>query len=198
MPDHKAARGCRLSEITGWSLVQVAAFPGTAAAVETALAAAIGPGPIECGTLVRSGDFQLFRAAPNVTWVMSDIGAVPDIRLDPSQGCITPLTDGRRRFRIDGPSTRDALAKAVALDLDPASFGIGRAALTGIHHVPVFLARVDDDAYDIFMPRTFASDLVHWLADAALEFGVSLAVDGKPHGHAAERGQATHGLEAVA
>jgi methylglutamate dehydrogenase subunit D len=194
----KAKGGCRLREITTWSLLQVVAWPEQLAAVEAAVATAVGTVPRERGTLVRAGNCALFRVAPDVIWVLGDGRTMPEIRIDSAQGCTTKLTDGRQWFRIEGPNVRDALVKVVALDLDPERFGIGQAALTGMHHVPVFLCRIDEDAYDIFMPRSFARDLVHWLADAALEFGVSHVDEPPLAGLSAEGMRPARDLEAIA
>jgi heterotetrameric sarcosine oxidase gamma subunit len=178
MADGSCARGCRLREIAGWSLVQVVAWPDAAASVVAALSEATGlDAPAAGGVLAPAGTIALFRVSPGQFWVLNDAGAAPDVRIAAAQGCVTPLTDGRRRFRIEGPKARDALAKVVALDLDPARFAVGRAALTGVLHVPVFLCRVDHDAYDIVMPRSFAVSLLEWLADAGREFGASLPVE---------------------
>jgi heterotetrameric sarcosine oxidase gamma subunit len=193
-----AKGGCRLREITTWSLLQVVAWPDQVAAVEAVVATAIGAVPRERGALVRAGDCAVFRVAPDTIWMLCDGRTIPEIRIDSSQGCTTKLTDGRQRFRIEGPNARDALVKVVALDLDPAHFGIGQAALTGMHHVPVFLCRIDEDAYDIFMPRSFALDLVHWLADAALEFGASHPAEPPPPGQSAEGMHTARDLEAIA
>ncbi len=74
--------------------------------------------------------------------------------LPPAAGTVTLLSAGRVRLRIAGPQARDVLARGISLDLHPAVFQVGQSAQTGLHHTGVFLERVGDDSYEIYVLRT--------------------------------------------
>jgi sarcosine oxidase gamma subunit len=48
--------------------------------------------------------------------------------------------------------------------------------LTGHHHVPAALHRTGAQAFDIYVFTTYALDQLQALEDAALEYGVAIAV----------------------
>src|SRR5271163_543348 len=79
-------------------------------------------------------------------------------------------------IRITGLQARDVLAKGISLDLHPAVFQVGRGAQTGLHHTGVFLERVGDDSYEIYVQCSYAESIWEWLIDAALPFGYDVAV----------------------
>jgi hypothetical protein len=93
-------------------------------------------------------------------------------------GGLRPAATQWVRLRITGPTARDVLAKGISLDLHPKVFQIGRGAHTGLHHTGVFLERVEDESYEIYVPRTYAESIWEWLSDAALPFGYDVAVEG--------------------
>lgn len=164
-------RRVRLGEIRGWSLVQVAAFPGTVSRVASVLGA-LPDSPLE---VLYAGDSLLLRTGPDQIWVVGREGAGLEQRLQqavPSDmGAVAPLSHSRSRLFIEGAPARDVLMKGVPLDFHPDVFGIGQFAQTGIHHTPVLIHRTGTDRYEIYALRTFALTVWDWLIDAALEFG---------------------------
>lgn len=168
-------RRLQLGEVRGWSLVQIAAFPGTMARIESILGAV----PTMANEIMAAGDTVLLRIAPDQIWIIGPDASGLDARLqqaiDPADGAVTPLSHGRTRIFIAGGSARDVLMKGVPLDFHPEVFRVGHFALTGLHHTPVLIHRVDDDRYELYALRTFALTLWEWLADAALESGYDIA-----------------------
>ncbi len=65
------------------------------------------------------------------------------------------------------------LAKLFAIDFRAPAFPFGQAWLTGHHHVPCLLHRLDADAFDVYVFTTYARDQLETLIDAALEYGVA-------------------------
>jgi methylglutamate dehydrogenase subunit D len=160
-----------VKEIRGWWLVQVAGWRGSTAAIEQdiARACAITP-PAEVGGVATAGAITLIRVGPDRVWMVDGVGEVAAHMadaIDPTQGCITPLGEGRRRFRLSGKRVPDVLKSLVALDLAAPSFAPGRAALTMMHRVPVLLHRVADAAFDLYVPTTFSTSLEEWISEAA-------------------------------
>ena len=108
----------------------------------------------EFGLLARSGpeefmlvgDDPIDRAAMLRTLIGADIGSVTD------------LSHARCRIHIEGAQCRTLLNKLFALDLRETAFAIGDIAMTGTHHVPSTLHRLDADAFDLYVFSTYAYD----------------------------------------
>ena len=79
-------------------------------------------------------------------------------------------TDGRRGFVLSGRHALDVLAKAAALDLRSQTFPTLGAAHSMIAHIPALIVQ-RPDAYEILVPRSYASSFVAWLEEAAMEYG---------------------------
>jgi len=97
--------------------------------------------------------------------------------LSSSTGTVTLLSASRVRIRITGSAAREVLAKGMALDLHPAVFEVGRSAQSGLHHTGIFLERVGEDDYEIYVPRTYAEWIWDWLIDAVLPWGYDIQVE---------------------
>ena len=74
-------------------------------------------------------------------------------------------TDGLAVLRISGPRVRDTFAKGLPIDLDPRAFAVGDVASSILAHIGVTIWRVGETAYDVAVPRSFARDFWHWLAN---------------------------------
>ncbi len=170
--------GVVLVERRGLDIVTVAARRGQGAAIAAAVRDAFGLDlPV---TPRRVGDARLaFLWAGDARWT-----AVTDARDDRLEAAlrdrlcglaaITGQSDGRVVLRIAGPSARDVLGKAMAIDLHPRAFRPGDVALTQAFHIAVQLWRVDEATYDLSVARSFAGSLAAWLVAAAAEFGVEV------------------------
>jgi methylglutamate dehydrogenase subunit D len=89
--------------------------------------------------------------------------------------CVIDQSDGRAVLRIGGPRARDALAKGILIDLDPAAFLPGDAAVTACGHIGVHFWQIDaKPTYEFAISRSFAIAFWEWLAGAAAEFGIAL------------------------
>jgi methylglutamate dehydrogenase subunit D len=173
----RPATPLRLTEVRGWQLAQLTAFAPARVEFGRTLAAAFGADPpTEYCRGITHGASRLVRLTRDqYWWIGADDAALPRFAsgLSPAVGAVTFLSAGRVRLRIEGAAAREVLAKGIAIDLHPAEFRVGHSAQTGLHHIGLFLERSGDDAYELFIPRTFAATLSEWLVDAALSFGVS-------------------------
>jgi heterotetrameric sarcosine oxidase gamma subunit len=89
-------------------------------------------------------------------------------------GSVTDLSHARCYIDIDGNQSRNMLNKLFAIDLREASFPVGHVRLTGTHHVPCMLYRVEGDSFRMFVFSTYAYDQLATVMDASREYGVSL------------------------
>ncbi len=175
------SRRCRLGELRGSVLLQVAGFPATIAEVERVLPAVLGaPLPKALSETVAVGAGRVFRTGPEQFWIVGPSengdGAEAQLRqaIPPTVGAVTSVSHSRTRIVIDGACARDVLRKGIPLDFDPEVFRVDQAALTGLHHTPVLIHRAGADRYEIYAMRSFALSVWEWLADATLEFGYDI------------------------
>jgi len=174
-------RRCRLGELRGYVLLQVAGFPATIAEVERVLPAVVGaPMPKMLSETVAVGAGRVFRTGPEQFWIVGPAengdGAEAQLRqaIPAAVGAVTSLSHSRTRIVIEGAGSRDVLRKGIPLDFDPNVFKVDQAALTGLHHTPILIHRASADRYDLYAMRSFALSVWEWLTDAALEYGYDI------------------------
>lgn len=92
---------------------------------------------------------------------------------------VTDQSDANLVLDVCGPRVRDALAKGVALDLDPSVFKAGDAATTSVSHVGVTFWLRADGAYRFAAGRSFAPAFLRWLTASAAEYGFALSGTGR-------------------
>jgi heterotetrameric sarcosine oxidase gamma subunit len=177
----RGGRQLRLTEVRGWHLAQLATFPDQHAKFQECVRTLSGADlPAELYRGVTHNESRLVRITAQQYWWIS-VSSAPLLRLarelPPTAGTVTVLTASRVRIRITGPAARDLLAKGIALDLHPAVFQVGCSAQTGLHHTGVFLERVGEDDYEIYVPCSYAAWIWEWLVDAALPFGYDTVIE---------------------
>jgi methylglutamate dehydrogenase subunit D len=155
-PLGKAARFERsdttLSENAGFNLFQLSGD-------EKLLKKTLGKLPAKIGTAVQSENNTLFRVGPKQVWVLGE-----DFK-PPNNLYMTPLSSGRTRIVLDGKQARAVLAACVLIDFHRDHFKPGQFAMTGIHHTPVTIHCVGENAFHIYVLRTFALNVWEWLCD---------------------------------
>lgn len=127
------------------------------------------------GLLIRSGplEFMLIGAQAD-----PDRMAFWRSRVPAQIGSVLDLSHARVRVRVQGEKALDALSKLYALDFRPAAFPVGQVKLTGHHHIPCTLHRLAEKDFDLYFLSTYAHGQIAALADAALEYGVSVSGHG--------------------
>jgi len=155
-----------IAERAGFTLTQVA---GLGADFETKLTAMLGPLPQNVGSAQVNGSHTIFRTGPSQFWI---VGPETDQTATMLQGhcAVTPLSHSRVRISLAGAPARAVLAKLAPVDFHASAFTQASVALTGIHHTPVTVHCTGEDAFDIYVMRTFALNVWEVLTDAALEF----------------------------
>lgn len=81
-------------------------------------------------------------------------------------GAVTDLSSARRAWRITDPRAREWLAAGCRLDLDPAAFPAGRAAVTLVAQVPAMVVALPD-AWLLMVPASMGGHFDAWLRAAA-------------------------------
>jgi sarcosine oxidase subunit gamma len=82
-------------------------------------------------------------------------------------GSIVDVSANRTVLEIGGSKARQLLARGVAIDLDPRSFGPGRCAQTFLAKAQVIIERINDQpAFHVYVRTSFACYAAEWLLDA--------------------------------
>ncbi len=170
-----AGPGVVLSETQPGSIVQVAAWPQTAAAVIAAIAGvtrlqiAARPG---AGAL--SGTAAAFGFAPGRFLVVDDAEGLAErlvaaIGID--VGTVTDLSHGRVALRVAGPRAEWVLGKFFAVDFSPGAFAVSNGISTVHHDVFAQIQRTGTDRFDLYVFRSFARAFWRSLCHASEEVG---------------------------
>jgi sarcosine oxidase subunit gamma len=88
---------------------------------------------------------------------------------------VVDQSDGRAVFRLAGPNARSILAKGIGLDLHPAVFALGGSANVLCGHIPVNLARTDENAFELIVARSYAESLFDDLMRMGRAFDLTAA-----------------------
>lgn len=168
--------GITLAEVPRGSLWQVACWPESFSAVESALAAACGrpaPGP---GRMVRTaGGRWLVRVEPLKWWIIGPDGGECPVTLDAEQGTCLDLSHDQAGIAIAGAEAVELLKRLVSLDLREAAFPNLSFATTEMHHMITRVLRNDDDGprYQIWVMRSYADTLREAVQHHLAQFGVT-------------------------
>lgn len=87
-------------------------------------------------------------------------------------GVTVDLSHARTIMRLSGPACVELLAKGCALDLD--AMGAGDCTNTALSHFNVLLHREGEQAFDVYVTRSFAVACFEWLRHAGEEFGIQV------------------------
>jgi len=148
------------------SIVQIAAWPDTNGMVHAAVEDVLGVKPPNLGSAVRHWDVTIAATAPGrfllssgETDLAQRFAAMPV-----AHGTVTDLSHARTIMSVAGSDVVEVLLQHVAIDLDLIAFPPGRVAQTQIHHVDVLVHRVEEHHFDVWVFRSFAESLAHWLS----------------------------------
>ena len=168
--------GVIVSELVGLGLAAVEPRRGRAAELIARVEARWGLSPPRSLRRAVAGGVAFLGVGPNRWLAVSEKGAgfADDLvtALDGAASVIAQ-TDGLAALRISGSRVRDTFAKGLPIDLDPRAFAVGDVASSILAHIALTIWRVDETAYDVAVPRSFAGDFSHWLAESAGEFGLA-------------------------
>ncbi|MTI04064.1 sarcosine oxidase subunit gamma [Roseibium denhamense] len=167
--------GVTISEVTSFSLLQIAAWPdclqdvGGVAAVLADCDRVPSPGQAVQGTQAT-----LMRVEPLKWWLISQHGHLEQLSLAGDKGAGLDLSSSRTWLTLHGPKAADLLNHFLPLNLSDTAFPLGSVASTAIHHVGVTLWR-DAQGISLLLPRSFAVFLWEQLTDSAAQYGYEVA-----------------------
>jgi len=168
------------------NLTQISTWSSSIGALSSALHRALDCDPplhtgqlVACalGTLMRSGPFE-FLLVGDTNQAPSDRVGLLRQHISADLGAVLDLSHARVRVSVHGEKAVDALSKLYALDFRPAAFDNNSFALTGHHHIPCLLYRLDAQYFHAYYFSTYARGQIEMLMDAALEFGVDVTQAG--------------------
>ena len=168
------------------NLTQFSTWSSSIGALSSALHRALDCAPplhtghlVQCalGTLMRSGPFE-FLLVGDADHSPSDRVALLRQHINAEMGSVLDLSHARVRVSVHGDKAVEALSKLYALDFRPAAFAANSFVLTGHHHIPCLLHRLDAQHFHAYYFTTYARGQIDLLADAALEFGVDVTQSG--------------------
>ena len=164
-----------LSEVRGRQIVQAAGWPDTFYAISRRIAAAAGgtvPGTFgiaavaDTVTAIWAGAERLWFTADDPTLMSRFDGKFTD-----EDAVFLDISDSRAVLRVTGLKARNVLAKGIAVDLHTSIFPVQAIAHTMVEHAGVLVHRVGPEAFELYVPRSYAVNLWHWLTESAAEFG---------------------------
>ena len=92
--------------------------------------------------------------------------------LEGMSGALTDVGHGFVVVNLSGPAAVDVLAQGCGLDLDPSVFTDGACAMTAMARMRVVIHRLPrGGGYDVYVARSYAESLWHFLTMAATEYG---------------------------
>lgn len=167
--------GVTLSELALGSIIEIACWPGREKDLIAAIRKATGlsvPDGAGGGTLkggraafgIGPGKFLLRDEAQGLATILRQ--AIPV-----DTGTVTDLSHGRTASRVAGPQAEWVLSKLYAIDFALPAFPLHSGKATVHHDILTQIQRVGDDAFDLFVFRSFARSFWITLGHAAEETG---------------------------
>ncbi|MEM7219706.1 MAG: sarcosine oxidase subunit gamma family protein [Pseudomonadota bacterium] len=160
-------------------LVIRGASESLAPAVQAAFGLAL---PIKPLTSSNNGDLCLRWVSPD-EWLLtgpeSDALALErGLRDACSDRCaVVNVSGGQLALTLSGPAAKTVLMKSVPYDLHPDNFPIDKVVTVTLAKGQCLLRRIEADAFEMIVRRSFADYLWDWLADAGSEFDVAVVRD---------------------
>lgn len=140
-------------------LFQVAAWPDKVASVADIVDAA--------------GALSIMEIAPGRYLLETDKERQTELheklqgQLPQTLGTVTDLSCARTCFTVSGHGAAAVMAKGLPLDLHLEAFPVGKVLQSAIHEIAVVVRRTQADQFDVFVYKSFADSLLHWLHQAA-------------------------------
>lgn len=147
--------------------------PDLVAAIESATQLAL---PLQDNFSVK-GERRLAQVAPNewllFTPLQEELAQLTNLEKSFAGlfATATLISDSRVIFCVSGEAASDLLAKGSALDFDPEAFPVGKMRNTRFAGIAVAIAHLQRDHYLMYVDISYSDYALHWLIDAAAEFG---------------------------
>jgi methylglutamate dehydrogenase subunit D len=173
--------GVRIREITDAEGIAVVARKGRTADVAAVLSRHVGSSVLDSPKRTAGSGLAISGTGPGqwLAMAQSNGAGTPLVALRADLdglAAVTDQADGRVILTVSGARARDALAKGIAVDLDPVAFKIGDLAQTSASHIGLQIALIDTaPTFEIVSARSTAGSLWAWLTASAAEYGIDVA-----------------------
>ena len=128
-----------------------------------ALSRALGfPAPEQTGAIAEQNAIRAARISLRRFWIF---GNLPLLSLQPEDGAVLLLDEGRVSFKLTRGKARRVLPQVMAIDWDEPCAAPGRIVLSAIHRVSVAVLPLADGWYELIVPRSFAESIGGLLAE---------------------------------
>ncbi|QPC88122.1 sarcosine oxidase subunit gamma family protein [Mesorhizobium sp. NBSH29] len=175
----KAGIGVALSELQPGSIVEAAAWPGTAKKLITAIKTVTGLAlPDGAGGGKATDAKTAFGIAPG-RFLISDqnegLAASLSAAITAEIGTVIDLSHGRTMLRISGAKAEWVLAKFFAIDFALQAFPLGAGRATSHHDIFAQIQRTGQSQFDLTVFRSFARSFWTELCHASEEVGYEVS-----------------------
>jgi heterotetrameric sarcosine oxidase gamma subunit len=171
--------GVRIREITDAAAITIIARTGRSGDVAAVLSRHVGASVTDSAKRVAGYGLAVSGMGPSQWLAMATSADAPiDALRSELDGlaAVSDQGDGRVILEVSGARARDALAKGIAIDLDPAVFAVGDLAQTSASHIGLQIALIDaEPTFEIVSARSTAISLWAWLTASAAEYGIDVA-----------------------
>ena len=89
-----------------------------------------------------------------------------------SHVAIVNVSGGQTILQLQGDEAETVLRKSTPYDVHASNFPVGKVVTTAFAQTQVLMRRLDTDAFELVIRRSFADYIWAWLRDAAEEFGL--------------------------
>ena len=157
------------------SILQIVAWPGTHKEVRATIAELLGIEAPALGYAAVQDGMTIAALAPGRFLVSGEATDLAErfASLSPERGAVTDLSHARAIIRAEGLGVAEHLTQFIAIDTELSAFPPNRVAQTAIHHMDVLVHRLEESRFDLWVLRSFAVTLAHWISYGEVEwFGV--------------------------
>lgn len=134
--------------------------------------------PTAPNTFVKTGVATALWLGPT-SWLLVAGGASPLVdfaarrdALNAAGGALFDVSASRTAWRISGPHAATVLAKGCPLDFHPRAFLPGACAQSLFGRIAALFVKHDDaPTFTVMVPRSYARDAWHALAESAAQYG---------------------------
>lgn len=128
---------------------------------------------------ISSGPREIFWLGPNEWLVLAtetEAGSLATTLADALDGmhaAVNVVSGGQIAMTLSGDRVRELLSKGCTIDFHPREFREGMCVQSGLAKASVVIGMPGkDDRFIVIVRRSFSDYLLHWLTDAAAEYGV--------------------------
>lgn len=163
--------GVVLAERTGLAVFAIQARNGRAADLARLARERFGVELPQGPRRVAAGPLAFLGVGPGKWLLLHEGEAAPaGLAALAEHAAVVDQSDAYAIARITGPFAREALQRALPLDLHPRAFGEDGVAVTLMAHIGVTLWQPEEGIFEIAAPRSYAHDLAHALLLSAAGF----------------------------